>query len=319
MVVAVQVLLALTIAAPLHARLRASFDDHVQAAALAGEPDAIARATGFSSGLDGGLWGDFRREEATSLKGLEAALAWLAVVAWAFGAFASGGFLATTRDAAPTTLEPATPTPAEARVGRCARFLAGGGRWFWPMLRMSVVFAVLVFGILGRVVFEAWAPAAAKLEKESASGWAVTTGERMREGAFVFAFLFLRAAADLGRARLVVEGRRSAFLAFLRGMVVLVRRPLRAGGVAIATGLVEMALLLACAALMGLFPGGRVPDLLGAFLTLQAAVYVRWAARAALLGANASLLADLARRRKRKVADAGSTVASLTSPATAGT
>jgi hypothetical protein len=44
-----------------------------------------------------------------------------------------------------------------------------------------------------------------------------------------------------------------------------------------------MLLLAACAWLLARFPGGTPLHLVGAFVALQLAVYVRWSARAALL------------------------------------
>ena len=120
-----------------------------------------------------------------------------------------------------------------------------------------------------------------------ATGW---LGQREREAAFVALFLVFRAAADLGRAHLVVRGRRSALLAFGRGLWTLVRHPLRAGGLAVLVGVPEMLLLLSCASLLARFAGGTWWHLLGAFLVLQAAVLVRWWARAALLAGNVRLL-----------------------------
>ena len=293
LVLVVQLLLGLTVAAPLHGRLRQHLDHHVQSAAFAGERDEVAKAAGWDAGLDPGVWADFKRVEAPFLEGISAALVWLAVVAWAFGALASGGFLSTGEVA--IGVRPGSQVPGEPGPRTCAAFLAGGGRWFWPMLRTSLCFLVLVEGILGRFVFEGWGPVAARSQREAASGWTPWWGERTREAAFVFSFLFFRAAADLARAHLVLRGRRSAVLAFLRGIGTLVRRPLRAGGLALAIGLPEMALLLLCAWTLGLFPGGGVPHLLGAFLVLQAAVLVRWAGRAALLAGNLRLLSDVSR------------------------
>ena len=302
-----QLAFGLTIALPLRARVGPVLDVHPHAPALAGEPDAYDRAAGWTDGLDWSLLADLRKKEAPFLEGLSLALVWLAVLAWLFGQAAAGGILATAaekdlEDGAPpprpgsapgSAYEPAAPSTAGAAPGPrgfVARFLAGAGRWFFPMLRTSLVFLVLCEGVVRRVVFEAWGGIARDLESRAKADTIAWWGERRRELVYVAAFLVLRAAADLAKAHLVAFGRKSAVIAYVRGFATLLRHPLRAGGLALLVGVPEVALLFLCALLMQSFPGGTWTQILGAFLVLQAAVLVRWTSRAVLLAGNVRLL-----------------------------
>ena len=78
-----------------------------------------------------------------------------------------------------------------------------------------------------------------------------------------------------------MSARRSAVVAFARGLWRTVRHPVRTLGLALAVGLPAMALLL----LLSLVPfgGAAWPALLVTFLLVEVAVLVRWASRAALL------------------------------------
>ena len=306
LLVLAQLAFGLTIALPLRARVAPVLDVHPHAPALAGEPDAYDRAAGWTDGLDWSLLADLRKKEAPFFEGLSLALVWVAVLAWLFGQAAAGGILATAAEkdledgappprpgASPEPWTAATPSTAGAAPGPrgfVARFLAGAGRWFFPMLRTSLVFLVLCEGIVRRVVFEAWGGIAGDLESRAKADTIAWWGQRRRELVYVVAFLVLRAAADLGRAHLVAFGRRSALIAYVRGFATLVRHPLRAGGLAVLVGVPEVALLFVCALFMRSFPGGTWTQMLGAFLVLQAAVLVRWTSRAILLAGNIRLL-----------------------------
>jgi hypothetical protein len=281
----VQLLFGLTVALPLRARFATHLDAHPHAAALAGEPSAFDRAAGWEAGLDWSLLADVRRKEAPFLDALSIALVWLGVAAWLFGQAVAGGLLASAAEDE-AALAGGAPPSAGAGTGprgAVARFLAGAGRWFFPMLRTSLCFLVLAELVVRRLVFETWGGIAGDAESRATSDAVPWWGERQREIVYLVLFLAFRAGADLGRAHLVVKGRRSAVIAFGRGLWTLVRHPVRAGGLALLVAVPEMLLLAACAWLLARFPGGTPLHLVGAFVALQLAVYVRWSARAALL------------------------------------
>jgi hypothetical protein len=279
-VLAAQLLFALTIVTPLAARLRTHLDAHAHAPALAGVPDAIDEAAGWGAGLDAGVWADLRRKDAAFFEGLDLALAWVLVASWLFGAFVAGGFLSTAAHVRTWTGE----------RPKSAGFLAGGGRWFGPMLRTSLLFAVL-YALVGRVVFETWDAFAKESEARTADGAAQWWGNRTREAVFVVVFLLLRVVADLGRARLVAFEKRSAVLAFFRGFLSLFRHPVRVLGLAGIAAALEALAFLACAALLALVPGGALwPDLLVAFVVFQVAVLARWSTRVVVLAGYVHLL-----------------------------
>ena len=153
------------------------------------------------------------------------------------------------------------------------------------------MFLTVTMLLARRVVFETWGGIAGDAEGEAKSQAAAFWGARTRELTFLGLFLVFRAAADLGRAHLVVRGRRSAVLAFLRGLGTLARHPLRAGGLAVLVAVPEALLVLALTAMVPGVSGSSWTHLVGLFLVFQAAVLVRWAARAALLAGNVRLLA----------------------------
>ena len=263
-VVVVQLLLALTVVLPLQSRVATHLDAHAHAEALAGAPNAADDELGWIAGLDAGLWRDVRRLEADVFDGLTITLFWVILVAWLFGALAAGGFLGTAID---------RHLPASA-----GRFFSHGGRNFGRMLRVGLVFLFLAW-VAGRLVLQSCGGGA-----HPTGGW----GGRLREGAFVLAFLWLRVAADAARADLVVYARRSALSSFARGLWRTVRHPVRTLGLALVVGTPALGLLL----LLGLAPFGGIswPALLGTFLLVQLAVFVRWASRAALLAGLAHLV-----------------------------
>jgi hypothetical protein len=280
-VLLVQILLALTVTAPFRARVSARLDRHAHAAALAGSPTAVDAAEGWSAGLDGGIWRDLKRLEEETFQGLAAAFLWVALVAILFGAVAAGGFLG-------LAVEPKAPATA-------GRFFALGGRHFGRMLRVTLVLLVLVY-LAARLVYEAWGGAAKTAELAAGTSASVFWGRRIRDGVFLLFFLWMRVAADLGRADLVVFARRSAFLAFFRGLGRTLRHPLRTFGLALAVGAPALLLLLGLAFLRPAVVGATWVPLVGAFLLYQVAVWIRWTSRAALLSGDARLVAELAKR-----------------------
>jgi hypothetical protein len=274
-VLVVQILLALTVAVPFQAGLGARLDAHPHARALAGAPTKADRALGWEAGMDAGLWRDARRGLEPLFEALPVVLFWVLLVAWLFGAVAAGGFLALATE------------PGSASVGR---FFAGGGRWFGRMARVGIVFFV-VFLLVGRLVHEGWGAAVLDRETAAASGGVRWWGERAREFTLLGAFLVLRVVGDLARADLVLTGRRSAFLAFFRRFGTVLRHPVKTLGAALLVGLPAFAALWLLSLLLPDVPGGGWGGIVALFLVLQLAVLLRWASRAAVLAADARLLA----------------------------
>jgi|GEM_PF-5540851 len=280
-VLIVQLLLALTVVLPFHAAVANKLDAHPHAAALAGAPTAADRALGWEAGMDAGLWRDTKRELGTSYDGLPVQLVWTLLLAWLFGAVAAAGFLG-------LAVEP----------GPCSttRFFALGGKGFFRMLRVGLVFAC-AFVLVGRLVYEGWGAALADREAAAASESTKWWGERAREVTLFVLFLVLRVAADLARADLIAGGRRSALLAFLRRLGTLVARPLTTLGVAVLLGAPAFGALWLLSRLATVLPQGGWQGPLALFLLLQVAVLLRWASRAALLGAFAARVLPGARTR----------------------
>ncbi len=286
-IVAAQLAFGLSIALPFRARVGADLDRHVRAAAFAGAPDEMDRKDGWDAGLDWGVWQDVQRKEAPFLDGLSLAIVWVGLLAWLFGQAVAGGVLASAAEDAGLA---APVVPEGMPRGRVARFLSGAGRWFFPMLRVSLVFLVIAMLLARRAIFEAWGGIAGDAEAKAASQASAWWGQRWREGTFLALFLVLRAAADLGRAHLVVRGRRSAFFAFFRGFWTLLRHPVKAGGLALLVGIPEMALLFGVADSVSHMGSASAGPLVGAFVLFQVAVWIRWTARATLLAGNVRLL-----------------------------
>ncbi len=268
-VVIVQLLLALTVVLPFHAAVASRLDAHPHAAALAGAPTAADTALGWEAGMDAGLWRDTKRELGTAYDGLPVQLVWTLLLAWLFGAVAAAGFLGLAAEAGPCST---------------TRFFALGGKGFFRMLRVGLVFAC-AFVLVGRLVYEGWGAALADREAAAASEATKWWGERAREVTLFVLLLVLRVAADLARADLIAGGRRSALLAFLRRLATLVRQPLRTLGVALLLGAPAFGALWLLSRLETVLPRGGWQGPLALFLLLQVAVLVRWASRAALLGA----------------------------------
>jgi hypothetical protein len=137
-------------------------------------------------------------------------------------------------------------------------------------------------------VFEAWAEAAKAGEEGAATEAAGFWGQRLREGVFLAVFLWFRVAADLARVDLVRTSRRSAFLAFFRGLGRTLVSPVRTLGTAAALGVPAFLLLLLLAAVVRSATSASAVALVATFVAIQAAVLVRWASRAALLGSFAA-------------------------------
>lgn len=264
LVLLVQFLLALTVVVPFQRRVAARLDDG-------------AHASEVATTLDAGVWRDVQRLEAAVFEGLSVTLFWVVLVAWLFGAFAAGGFLGTAAD--------------EHQSASAGRFVSLGGRYLGRMLRVGLVFLVLAW-VAGRLVLDLWAGAVLDAEAEAPTAAAAFWGARLREGVFVLVFLWLRVAADVARADLVVYARRSAVAAFLRGAWRTVRHPVRTLGLALTIGAPAFLALVLLGVLLRVpeAAGSTWPFLLAAFLVVQLAVLVRWAARAALLGGLAHVL-----------------------------
>ena len=267
-VLCVQLLLALTVVLPFYNAVSGTLDHHPHAAALAGSPTPQDRGLGWEAGLDAGIWRDLGREHADLFGGLTLTHFWAAVVAWFFGALVAGGFLGT-----------AVSGENPVRVGA---FLAQGARVFGPMLRVGLCFALLYY-VVARIVFEAWGGAAHTDEFMAA---AETTGwwaDRLRELTMVLCFFWFRLAGDLARTELVVYGKRGAVGAFVRGLGRSLRP--RSVLVALAIGVPTFLVLLGLGFMAQVLVGGDAWILVMLFLVLQLAVVLRWAGRAALLGA----------------------------------
>jgi hypothetical protein len=249
--------------------LAARLDYHPHAAALAGaEPDPIEAAQGWEAGLDPGIWRDIQREDKALFDGLTLTHFWVVLIAWLFGALAAGGFIGT----AATGEDPV-------RVGA---FFAQGARWYGRMLRVGLVFG-LAYYLVARIVLEAWGGSVQPDEFMAPSEGAAWWGARIREAIVVLCFFWFRIAADLARAELIVYSKRSALAAFWRGLWRAFRR--RAWGTALVIGVPAFALLVLLGFLAQALTGDATLILVALFVVFQIAVLVRWASRAALLGA----------------------------------
>ena len=257
-IVLVQLLLGLTVVLPFWQGVADRLDHHPHAAVLAGaKPDPIEAAQGWEAGLDPGIWRDLKREAAPLFDALTLTHFWVVVIAWLFGALASGGLIG-------GAVSGAHPVPLGA-------FFAQGAKWYGRMLRVGIVFG-LAYYLLARIVLEAWGGSVQSDEFMAPSEGAGWWGGRLREGVLVVCFLWFRIAADLARAELVVYSKRSALAAFVRGL-------------GLAFGVGGFALLLGLGFVAQGLQGDAALVLLGLFVVIQFAVAVRWASRAAVLGA----------------------------------
>lgn len=277
----VHLALALSVVMPFQARMAERLDTHAHAPALAGTPDAYDRAAGWEEGgLAAGVWIDAKRLEKPLLDSQKLTVFWIGIVAWLFGALVNGGYLGTMRAGGRVTF---------------GAFLEHGGRSFGRMLRVGIVFA-LAYYVLATLVMVVWARAAQVDEVWSATSETAWWGNLMRFAVMIVAFLWMRVAADLARADLVRTGRRSALLAYLRGIGWTLRHPLRTFGLALFIGAPAFLLLIGLGFLLGVVEQGDVWMLLLGFVIVQLAAYVRLAARAAVLTGNLTLLDQVAPR-----------------------
>lgn len=268
--------LGLTVVQPMQTRLAARLDAHAHAPALAGAPDELDRRSPAwqAGGLDAGLWRDVKHLEKSLFDTQAITLFWVALVAWLFGAVVAGGHLGT------------AGTPGRVGVGA---FFEAGGTWFGRMLRVGLVFGLL-FYLVGRIVIEMWGGVASVGEKslpDSSHGW---WGEWMRAAVVTVFFLWLRVAADLGRADMLVSGRRSALGAVLRGFGRTFAHPVRTIGLALFVGVPEVLLIIGLGLLVGVIGSGSTFGLCLSFVFIQIAVLLRLAARGAVLAGNHQLL-----------------------------
>ncbi len=273
-VVLIQLLLGLTVVLPFWQTAAAHLDHHPHASSLAGSPTAYEQslAPWAEGGMDPGLWRDMKRVDQAFHDGVTATAYWMAVVAWLFGALVAGGLLGT-----------AVAGEDPVRVGS---FLAHGARLYGPMLRMGICFA-LAFYVCARIVFEAWGGTSQSSEFMASSSEVGFWGARLREGVIVLLFFWLRIAADLGRARMAVMGSRSAVKAFFGGLLRAFKP--KAILAALAYGVPVTALLFGLGFLGQSLVGDDPWVLVALFFVFQLAVFLRWAGRAALLGAYAKL------------------------------
>jgi hypothetical protein len=271
LLVALQIALAATVVLPWHARVAGHLDHHAHAAALGGAPDAHDRAFGWvDAGLARGVLQEIAQVETTVLGTLERALVVVVLLAWVAGAFAAGGFLGTgfQRDPAATSLR---------------AFLAEGGRWLVPMLRVGLVFGVLLLGGW-RAILEVWAGLASAAEEAATSSRTAWWGERAREASAVGLFFWLRVAADSARADLVRGRRRSAWIGVLVGLTLPLRHPLTTLALAAPVALLAVAVPYGIGLLLPELLAPHAVGHLTCFLVLQVAVGACWLARATWLG-----------------------------------
>lgn len=175
---------------------------------------------------------------------------------------------------------------------------ATGDRW-GRMARMALV-AALPLGIAGGgVALLAWLAhragerALTEAAAASAQRWAIA-------GAVVLLFL-AHLTLDAGRAWMVARpGRRSAFLAWVAGSWLLLRRPLRTLSLGLAGGLLGPGLGLAVMALRERLPAGPAwATVAGVLLAQVAAAAVGWG-RAVRVAALAELARQDAEERRRR-------------------
>ncbi len=276
----VHLVLAMTVVMPFKARMAERLDGHAHAPALAGAPDAYDRAAGWEEGgLAYGLWQDAKRLEKSLLDSQQLTVFWIAVVAWLFGALVNGGYLGTMRAGGRVTL---------------SSFLDHGGRSYGRMLRVGIVFA-LAYYVLATLVMVIWAQAASVDERWSKTSETQWWGDLWRAVVMVVGFLWMRVAADLARADLVRTERRSAGLAYRRGVGWTFRHPLQTFGLALFVGVPAFLVLLGLGYLLGAVEGGTTLMLIIGFVVVQVAVFVRLGARAAVLAGDLTLLEKVAR------------------------
>lgn len=271
----VHLALAMTVVMPLQVRMADRLDGHAHGPALAGVPDNYDRAAGWETGgLASGVWADAKRLEESLLDTQNVTMFWIAIVAWLFGALVNGGYLGTARAGGRVTF---------------SGFIEHGGRWFWRMLRMGIVFA-LAYYVLATGVMLFWAKSVTVDEKWSPTSETQWWWELGRWVVMLAAFLWMRVAADLGRADLVRSERRSALLAYVRGIGWTLRHPLQTFVLALFIGLPAFLILLGLGALLGALESGGLLAFLLAFLAIQLAAFVRLFARAAVLAGDDQLL-----------------------------
>jgi hypothetical protein len=198
-------------------------------------------------------------------------------------------------------LAPAMASAALAEIAsegplRFRELLSGAGGWYGRMLRTTLVGA-LPLGIAGlgatllvRLAEKGGEKAVTEAAAAGQARWALA-------GAVALAFV-AHLTLDAGRALMAARPeRRSAFLAWLAGTWLVVRRPLRAGGIALAAGLLGPGLGLAVMAVRQRLPAGPAWALAaGVVLAQVAAAAVGWG-RAIRLGALAALAREDAARR----------------------
>jgi len=273
----VHLVLAFAVVMPLQMRVEARLGDHMHAPAMAGAPDAIdAGSAEFwrEPGVAESVWRDVKRLEAGVFETRAVVLFWTSIVAWFFGALVSGGHLG-------GALYGAKP--------RFAIFLREGARHYGAMLRIGLVFALLVY-LLARLVLDFWGAGITPSQEAAPDSGVAWWGERLRLAVLALGFLWLRVVADLARADLVVRERGSAWAAFFRAWGRTLRHPLASFGLALGIGVPMLALVLGLAWVHDLLGTSSTAMVLVGFGTVQLAVWLRLASRAAVLAGDVELV-----------------------------
>ena len=174
--------------------------------------------------------------------------------------------------------------------------LGGAGETYGRLLRMAIV-AALPFGIAGGIAAGAFKLAKNAGEKAILETTA-TLDARLAMGVALIFVLLAHVTLEAGRAHFAAQPqRRSAFLAWWRGVVLLVRHPLRVLGLCLVTGIAGLglaALLMVAHLHVHQTSAGTV---LLAFVLAQLAIAaVAWDRSSRLIGLSELVRADAAAR-----------------------
>jgi len=173
------------------------------------------------------------------------------------------------------------------------RFLAGAGGYFWRFLRVFVLAAVAA-GLALAAVVVAFVPLSAITDGGAwEPGWYIVQAAQVVALAVVA--LFWLVAVDYARIRMALErDRRSALAALARGVMTVVRHPLRTFGIWIAGGVLVVALAAAYRLLGGWTAGTLFLMIVAQQLVMLARAGIRVAVVGAEVHASRQLLAAAA-------------------------